>query len=40
VRWLAIALALLVAAPVAATDASLIAWFEIPVSNLDRAMHF
>jgi len=40
VRWLAIALALLVAAPVAATDASLIAWFEIPVSNLDRAMRF
>ena len=39
-KWLAIALALLVAAPVAATDASLIAWFEIPVGDLDRAMRF
>ena len=39
-RWLAIALALLVAAPVAAADAPLIAWFEIPVSDLDRATRF
>jgi hypothetical protein len=40
VRWLAIALALLVAAPVFAADTPLIAWFEIPVSDLDRATRF
>ncbi len=39
-RWLAVALALLVAVPVAAADAPLIAWFEIPVSDLDRATRF
>lgn len=43
-RWLAAALALLVAAPVPAAEpapvAAVIAWFEIPVRDLDRAARF
>ncbi|WP_313671509.1 VOC family protein [Sandarakinorhabdus sp.] len=39
-RWLAVTLALLVAAPVAATEAPLAVWFEIPVNDLDRATRF
>lgn len=39
-RWLAAAVLLLAAAPVAAADAPLIAWFEIPARDLDRARRF
>ena len=39
-RWLAIATALVTAIPVAAADQPLIAWFEIPVSDLERAARF
>jgi hypothetical protein len=39
VKWLAVAVMLLVAAPVAAADMQLAAWFEIPVGELDRATH-
>jgi predicted enzyme related to lactoylglutathione lyase len=35
-----LAAALLAAAPVAAADPPLIAWFEIPVADLDRASRF
>jgi predicted enzyme related to lactoylglutathione lyase len=40
VKWLAVAAALLAAAPVAAADPPMISWFEIPVSDLARAAHF
>lgn len=39
-KWLAVAAALLAAAPVAAADAPMIAWFEIPVADLGRAARF
>jgi predicted enzyme related to lactoylglutathione lyase len=35
-----VAAALVTAAPVAAADAPLVAWFEIPVSDLERAARF
>lgn len=38
-KWL-LAAALLAAAPVVAADAPMIAWFEIPVSDLARAARF
>lgn len=39
-KWLAVALALVVVVPVAASEPPVIAWFEIPVSDLDRATRF
>lgn len=39
-RWLLAALAVVAAVPVAAADAPMIAWFEIPARDLDRATRF
>jgi predicted enzyme related to lactoylglutathione lyase len=39
-RWLALAAALASAVPVSAADTPLIAWFEIPVGDLERAVRF
>ena len=39
-RWLLAALVLAAASPLAAADAPVIAWFEIPARDLDRATRF